>query len=50
MRVESSDRKENYGARWCPNRIGPKAIEFDYCCVHAALLPAAIDGYETING
>ena len=29
-----------------PNRIG-QGIEFDYCCVHAALAPRE-DGYETI--
>ena len=30
----------------CPNRIG-QGIEFDYCCVHAALA-LRDDGYETI--
>ena len=30
----------------CPNRIG-QGIEFDYCCVHAALAMRD-DGYETI--
>ena len=29
-----------------PNRIG-QGIEFDYCCVHAALAMRE-DGYETI--
>ncbi len=31
-----------------PNRIG-QGIEFDYCCVHAALAMRD-DGYETIHG
>jgi len=39
-------QKEGDGARRRPNRIG-QGIEFDYCCVHAALALRE-DGYETI--
>ena len=43
----AADRQEkNHGARRRPNRIG-QGIEFDYCCVHAAMAMRE-DGYETI--
>jgi len=41
-----SDRKKIMVIGGGPNRIG-QGIEFDYCCVHAALA-AREDGYETI--
>jgi carbamoyl-phosphate synthase large subunit len=41
-----SDRKKIMVLGGGPNRIG-QGIEFDYCCVHAALALRA-DGYETI--
>ena len=42
----SSDRQKIMVLGGGPNRIG-QGIEFDYCCVHAALAMRA-DGYETI--
>ena len=42
----SSDRKKIIVLGGGPNRIG-QGIEFDYCCVHAALALRE-DGYETI--
>ena len=44
--VEHSDRKKIVVLGGGPNRIG-QGIEFDYCCVHAALAMRE-DGYETI--
>ncbi len=41
-----SDRKKVIVLGGGPNRIG-QGIEFDYCCVHAAMALRA-DGYETI--
>ncbi|NYT38571.1 carbamoyl-phosphate synthase large subunit [Allopusillimonas soli] len=41
-----TDRKKIIVLGGGPNRIG-QGIEFDYCCVHAALAMRA-DGYETI--
>ncbi|KAA0873685.1 carbamoyl-phosphate synthase large subunit [Nitrincola tapanii] len=41
-----SDREKIMVIGGGPNRIG-QGIEFDYCCVHAALAARA-DGYETI--
>ena len=41
-----SDRQKIIVLGGGPNRIG-QGIEFDYCCVHAALALSA-DGYETI--
>ncbi len=41
-----SDRRKIMVLGGGPNRIG-QGIEFDYCCVHAALAMRA-DGYETI--
>ncbi|WP_227429869.1 carbamoyl-phosphate synthase large subunit [Psychrobacter sp. I-STPA6b] len=41
-----SDKKKIMVIGGGPNRIG-QGIEFDYCCVHAALAMRA-DGYETI--
>src|SRR3546814_9734998 len=41
-----SDRKKIIVLGGGPNRIG-QGIEFDYCCVHAALALRE-DGYETI--
>jgi carbamoyl-phosphate synthase large subunit len=41
-----TDRKKIMVLGGGPNRIG-QGIEFDYCCVHAALAMRA-DGYETI--
>ena len=43
---EPSDREKIMVIGGGPNRIG-QGIEFDYCCVHAALA-AREDGYETI--
>ncbi|WP_018274628.1 carbamoyl-phosphate synthase large subunit [Teredinibacter turnerae] len=43
---EPSDREKIMVLGGGPNRIG-QGIEFDYCCVHAALA-AREDGYETI--
>lgn len=43
---EPSDRKKIMVLGGGPNRIG-QGIEFDYCCVHAALA-LRDDGYETI--
>ncbi len=43
---EPSDRDKIMVIGGGPNRIG-QGIEFDYCCVHAALA-ARDDGYETI--
>ncbi|MFK0571227.1 carbamoyl-phosphate synthase large subunit [Endozoicomonas sp.] len=44
--AEPSDREKIMILGGGPNRIG-QGIEFDYCCVHAALA-AREDGYETI--
>ncbi len=44
--AEPSDREKIMVIGGGPNRIG-QGIEFDYCCVHAALA-AREDGYETI--
>ncbi|WKD48874.1 carbamoyl-phosphate synthase large subunit [Microbulbifer spongiae] len=44
--VVPSDRKKIMVLGGGPNRIG-QGIEFDYCCVHAALAMRE-DGYETI--
>ena len=44
--VTPSDRKKVVILGGGPNRIG-QGIEFDYCCVHAALAMRE-DGYETI--
>jgi carbamoyl-phosphate synthase large subunit len=44
--AEPSDRKKIMILGGGPNRIG-QGIEFDYCCVHAALA-LHDDGYETI--
>ena len=44
--AEPSDRKKIMVLGGGPNRIG-QGIEFDYCCVHAALALHE-DGYETI--
>ena len=44
--AEPTRRQEGHGAGGGPNRIG-QGIEFDYCCVHAALALRE-DGYETI--
>jgi carbamoyl-phosphate synthase large subunit len=44
--AQPSDRKKIMVLGGGPNRIG-KGIEFDYCCVHAALAMRE-DGYETI--
>ena len=44
--VEHSDREKIVVLGGGPNRIG-QGIEFDYCCVHAALAMRE-DGYETI--
>lgn len=44
--AEPSDRKKILVIGGGPNRIG-QGIEFDYCCVHAALAMRE-DGYETI--
>lgn len=44
--AEPSDRKKIMILGGGPNRIG-QGIEFDYCCVHAALALRE-DGYETI--
>ena len=44
--VRPSDREKIMILGGGPNRIG-QGIEFDYCCVHAALALKA-DGYETI--
>ncbi|KEI70363.1 carbamoyl-phosphate synthase large subunit [Endozoicomonas elysicola] len=44
--AEPSDREKVMVIGGGPNRIG-QGIEFDYCCVHAALA-AREDGYETI--
>jgi carbamoyl-phosphate synthase large subunit len=44
--AEVTDRKKVIILGGGPNRIG-QGIEFDYCCVHAALA-AREDGYETI--
>jgi len=44
--AEPSDREKIMVLGGGPNRIG-QGIEFDYCCVHAALA-ARDDGYETI--
>ena len=43
---QPSDKKKIVVLGGCPNRIG-QGIEFDYCCVHAALAMRE-DGYETI--
>jgi hypothetical protein len=45
-RREPTDRKKIMVLGGGPNRIG-QGIEFDYCCVHAALALRE-DGYETI--
>src|SRR5690606_33908186 len=42
----TSDRRKIMVLGGGPNRIG-QGIEFDYCCVHAALAMRE-DGYETI--
>ncbi|MBL0147568.1 MAG: carbamoyl-phosphate synthase large subunit [Ideonella sp.] len=44
--AEPSDRKKIMVLGGGPNRIG-QGIEFDYCCVHAAMAMRE-DGYETI--
>ena len=44
--VEDTDKKKIMILGGGPNRIG-QGIEFDYCCVHAALALRE-DGYETI--
>ena len=44
--AEPTDRKKIMVLGGGPNRIG-QGIEFDYCCVHAALALRE-DGYETI--
>src|SRR5690554_7756972 len=44
--AEPSDREKIVVIGGGPNRIG-QGIEFDYCCVHAALAMRE-DGYETI--
>ncbi len=44
--AKPSDRRKIMVLGGGPNRIG-QGIEFDYCCVHAALALRA-DGYETI--
>jgi len=44
--ADPSDRKKIMVLGGGPNRIG-QGIEFDYCCVHAALAMRE-DGYETI--
>ena len=44
--AEPTDRKKIVVLGGGPNRIG-QGIEFDYCCVHAALALSE-DGYETI--
>src|SRR5690606_38201082 len=44
--AEPSSRKKIMVLGGGPNRIG-QGIEFDYCCVHAALAMRE-DGYETI--
>jgi carbamoyl-phosphate synthase large subunit len=44
--AEPSDKKKILVIGGGPNRIG-QGIEFDYCCVHAALAMRE-DGYETI--
>ncbi len=44
--AEPTDRRKIMVLGGGPNRIG-QGIEFDYCCVHAALALSA-DGYETI--
>ena len=44
--AEPSDRQKIMVLGGGPNRIG-QGIEFDYCCVHAAMAARA-DGYETI--
>ena len=44
--AEPTDRKKIIVLGGGPNRIG-QGIEFDYCCVHAALAMRE-DGYETI--
>jgi carbamoyl-phosphate synthase large subunit len=46
VRGRADRREEDHGAGRRPNRIG-QGIEFDYCCVHAALALRE-DGYETI--
>jgi len=43
---QPSDRQKIMVLGGGPNRIG-QGIEFDYCCVHAALA-MRVDGYETI--
>ena len=43
---EPTDRKKIIVLGGGPNRIG-QGIEFDYCCVHAALA-LRVDGFETI--
>ncbi len=44
--AEPSDRRKIIVLGGGPNRIG-QGIEFDYCCVHAALALSE-DGYETV--
>ena len=44
--AEPTDRRKIIVLGGGPNRIG-QGIEFDYCCVHAAMALSA-DGYETI--
>jgi carbamoyl-phosphate synthase large subunit len=46
MRGRADEPRQDHRARRRPNRIG-QGIEFDYCCVHAALALRE-DGFETI--
>ena len=46
MRVQTEQQRKIMVLGGGPNRIG-QGIEFDYCCVHAALAMRE-DGYETI--
>ena len=46
MRGRAEQPRQDHDLGGGPNRIG-QGIEFDYCCVHAALALRE-DGYETI--
>jgi carbamoyl-phosphate synthase large subunit len=46
VRGQCRPTREDHGLGGGPNRIG-QGIEFDYCCVHAAMAMRE-DGYETI--